>query len=188
MRHAAGGHEADALWQLAIERAPDVAEHSDRVARFATAIAHELRLENEQLPFCEQAARFHDIGKIAIPETLRLKPSGLTPSEGDLMRRHVEAGVEILDSTTTLKEVGQVVLASHEWFGGTGYPQKLSGVAIPLTSRIIAVADAYDAMTQENLYRDQLNSQEAVSELLRGTPGQFDPGVVVAFLNILNRR
>ena len=80
------------------------------------------------------------------------------------------------------------VRASHEWFGGGGYPEKLSGTAIPLASRIIAVADAYDAMTEDRSYRKSLDSGDAVAELLRAAPSQFDPDIVVAFLTVLNRQ
>jgi len=103
------------------------------------------------------------------------------------MRAHVDAGVDILSATSELRDTATIVKASHEWFNGQGYPAGLAGCDIPLASRIISVADAYDAMTQDRRYRTRLDAVEAISELLRGAPTQFDPDVVVAFLNIVNR-
>ncbi len=103
------------------------------------------------------------------------------------MRRHVDAGAEILASSRTLGPLAPIVRASREWFGGGGHPGSLAGDAIPLVSRIIAVADAYDTMTQAAMYRSPLTSTEAVSELLRCSAVQFDHAVVVAFLSVLSR-
>ena len=111
----------------------------------------------------------------------------LTASEAAIMRRHVNAGAEILEHTKTLRQIAPLVLASHEWFGGAGYPHRLAGADIPLASRIIAVADAYDAMTQDRAYRIHLESSDAVAEILRCTPAQFDPEIVAAFVAVLGR-
>lgn len=184
---ALGHDEAAVLLSLQMERMPDVAGHGERVARFCTAVARELKLADDVVDLVDAAARFHDIGKIATPDPLLSKPSPLTPGEVAIVRRHVDAGAEILASTVALRELAPIVRASHEWFGGGGYPEKLIGSAIPLTSRIVAVADAYDAMTQDRAYRHRLDSAEAVGELLRCAPAQFDPDIVVAFLNILAR-
>lgn len=184
---AGGADEAALLVALAAERTPDVSAHAERVVRYSLSIASELRVEAELTPAIELGARFHDIGKVATPEPILTKPSPLTPSEVAIMRRHVEAGAEILEGTEALRDVASIVRASHEWFGGGGYPEKLAGDAIPLASRIIGVADAYDAMTQDRSYRRRLDSGEAIAELLRCSPAQFDPSVIVAFLNILSR-
>lgn len=183
----AGLDEADVLWQLAARRIPDVLEHSLRVVRYTLSIAREITLDLNSLALFEMAAKFHDIGKLAMPEAVLTKPSPLTSSEAMIMREHVDAGTEILSASKTLRTAAPFVRASHEWFGGTGYPQGLAGTAIPLASRIISVADAYDAMTQDRRYRSRLDALEAASELLRGAPSQFDPDIVVAFLNIVNR-
>jgi HD-GYP domain-containing protein (c-di-GMP phosphodiesterase class II) len=103
------------------------------------------------------------------------------------VRAHVDAGAEILAATSSLRDTAPTVMASHEWFNGQGYPVGLAGDAIPLGSRIIGVADAYDAMTQDRRYCQRLDAVEALSELLRGASTQFDPDVVVAFLNIVNK-
>jgi cyclic di-GMP phosphodiesterase len=182
---ARGADEAALLAGLATERTPEVSAHAERVVRYSVSMAIELRLAADLLPGIELGARFHDIGKVATPEAILTKPSPLTPSEVAIMRRHVEAGAEILEGTLALRHLAPIVRASHEWFSGGGYPEKLAGDAIPLASRIIGVADAYDAMTQDRLYRRRLDSGEAVAELLRCAPAQFDPDIIVAFLNIL---
>jgi len=186
-RAAMGEDENDALRGLATERMPDTAAHGERVARFAHSVAREMGVLLEVGPVLAVAARFHDIGKIAIPEALVTKPSPLTAGEKSIMRQHVDVGAEILQATRTLADAGPIVAASHEWFGGGGYPWKLAGDEIPLASRIIAVVDAYDAMTQHRAYRMNLDSSDAIAELLRCCPAQFDPEVVGAFLAILGR-
>jgi putative nucleotidyltransferase with HDIG domain len=180
-----GSAERAMLLALAAEGMPDVLAHSERVARFTAATARQLTADAAAVRSAEQAALFHDIGKIAMPESLLTKPSPLTPGEVAIMRRHVDAGAEILQATSTLDHLAGIVRASHEWFGGGGYPERLAGDAIPLASRIIAVADAYDAMTQDRSYRGRLDSGEAIAELLRCSPSQFDPAVLVAFLALL---
>ena len=186
-RAAAGENESDALLALAAERMPDTAEHGERVARFAYSVAREMGVLLDVGPELTIGARFHDIGKIAIPEALLSKPSPLTEGEKAIVRQHVEVGAEILQATQTLASAAPIVGASHEWFGGGGYPWKLAGDEIPLASRIIAVVDAYDAMTQHRAYRVSLDSTDAVNELLRCCPTQFDPEVVAAFLAVLGR-
>lgn len=132
---------------MASERAPDLVAHCARVARVSVSVAQELGIPDAEWPAIARAARSHDIGKIAMPEPLLTKPPPLTPGEVAIMRRHINAGAEILDSTRTLRDLEPVVHALHEWFGGGGYPEKLAGTAIPPASRLIAVVDAYDAMT-----------------------------------------
>lgn len=179
--------EREALLAMARERTPDIAAHGERVARYAASVARELGRGDETAGVLEPAARFHDIGKLAIPEALLTKPSQLAPGEDAIMRKHVDAGAEILASTRTLRSLAPLVLASHEWFDGGGYPHRLSGPAIPLASRIVAVADAYDAMTQDRSYRVRLNTAEAIAELRRCSPSQFDPAIVAALIDVLSK-
>jgi putative two-component system response regulator len=186
-RKVAGVSELNALVAITLDRVPETMVHSERVARYAESVARQLRIEHAVGAILDVAARLHDIGKAAMPEALITKPSPLTVGESTIMRRHVDAGAEILASTETLADAAPIVHASHEWFGGTGYPLKLAGSAIPVASRIIAVADAYDAMTQDRYYRTHLDSADAVAELLRCCPKQFDPEVIDAFLAVLGR-
>lgn len=182
-----GASEHDALAGLLIERMPGVAAHSARVARYAQSVARELDLDCALGPELDVAARFHDIGKMAMPEAVISKPSALTAAEMAIMRQHVEIGAEMIDSKPSVAFAAASVRASHEWFGGGGYPDKTSGTAIPLVSRIIAVTDAYDAMTQDRAYRLRLDSSDAFAEILRSSPAQFDPEIVLAFLAVLGR-
>jgi putative nucleotidyltransferase with HDIG domain len=185
--HRAGHDESDVLWQIAVAHIPEAVDHSERVARYTASIARELDLGPGSLALFERAARFHDIGKLAMPECVLAKPCPFTRGEAAIMRAHVDAGAEILAATSSLRDTAPTVMASHEWFNGQGYPVGLAGDAIPLGSRIIGVADAYDAMTQDRRYCQRLDAVEALSELLRGASTQFDPDVVVAFLNIVNK-
>jgi putative two-component system response regulator len=186
-RTVAGMIEIDALEASAAERTPETMQHSERVCRYAQSVARELHMNEEDSRLLAIAAQFHDVGKAAMPDALLTKPSALTPGEAAIMRRHVDIGAEIVASTESLRDAAPLVLGSHEWFGGGGYPQMLAGPAIPLASRIISVVDAYDAMTQDRHYRSRLDSTDAVGELLRCCPTQFDPAIVAAFLSVLGR-
>ncbi len=184
-RASAGASEPEALAAMALARTPEEMAHGERVSRYAVSVARELGLCGEVIDRLALAARFHDIGKLALPESLLSKPSPLTRGEEGIVRRHVEAGAEILASSSALHDVAPLVLATHEWFGGGGYPRQLAGEAIPAAGRVVAVVDAYDAMTQERRYRGRLDSAEAITELLRCSGTQFDPDVVNAFLAVL---
>ena len=185
-RAAHGADEATALHALALSRIKETAAHGERVARYAQSVARQMGIHDD-LELLALAAQFHDIGKIAIPDALVTKPSPLTRGEVAIMRQHVDIGAEILEATATLAGAAPLVLASHEWFNGGGYPHQLAGDAIPIASRIIAVVDAYDAMTQDRAYRSRFNSADAVAELLRCSPAQFDPKIVAAFLAVLGK-
>jgi len=186
-RAVRGVSETAALLELAVERIADTAEHAERVARYAQSVARQMGIEAEFGSTLVDAARFHDIGKAAMPDALLSKPGPLTPGEMAIMRQHVDVGAEILAATRTLGHTAEAVRCSHEWFSGGGYPRKIAGEEIPLASRIIAAVDAYDAMTQDRAYRMRFDSSDAIAELLRCCPTQFDPRVVNAFLAVLGK-
>ena len=129
---AAGAREDEALTSLFAAQLPEVAAHGERVARYAHSVARALDLDH-LLPELEIAARFHDVGKLAMPEALMSKPSPLTRGENAIMRQHAVLGAEILESTRELASAAPAVRSSHEWFEGNGYPEKVTGTAIPLT-------------------------------------------------------
>ncbi|KAF0220718.1 MAG: metal dependent [Geobacteraceae bacterium] len=160
--------------------------HSARVAGFAVKIGKAMGLASEELHSLEQAALFHDIGNIWVPDYISLKEGPLTAEEQAIIRKHPVMGAEMLDSVKSLRNFTPAVLHHHERFDGTGYPYGLKGLTIPLEARIMAVADAFDAMTSERPYRSAMLMREALEELYSNAGGQFDPRVVEAFLNVLD--
>jgi putative nucleotidyltransferase with HDIG domain len=162
--------------------------HSQDVVVLALAIADELRVDLDERRLVEFGAMLHDIGKINTPPQILNKPGPLTDDEWEIMREHTIVGQRMLDRVGgTLHEVGRVVRASHERFDGGGYPDGLAGGQIPLAARIVAVADAYDAMTTNRPYRAPLPCEVALAELRDGEGTQFDPLVVYAAMSALSR-
>jgi len=129
------------------------------------------------------AAMLHDIGKIAIPDHILLKPDELTGEEYDIIKTHSTIGDDILTPIALFEKERKIIRHHHESWDGSGYPDGLAGEAIPLLARLIAVADAYDAMTTDRPYRVSMSHEEAVTELRRNGGGQFDPRIVDAFID-----
>ena len=159
--------------------------HSQTVARYAAMIARELGLDAERTERIRLAGIVHDLGKIGVPDHVLLNPGSLTPEEWQQMQRHPELGAHILESAS-LHDLAGWVLAHHERPDGTGYPFGLSGDAISLEARILAVADAYEAMTSGRPYRIAMSAQAAKHELLRRRGTQFDATVIDTLLDALN--
>ncbi len=159
-------------------------EHSDRASSKARKLAGDMGLSEQQTRYVEYAALLHDIGKIGIDEAILLKPGKLTPEEYEEMKKHPMIGHDILAPVKFLGPVAQMVLYHQEWFDGRGYPEGLKGEEIPLGSRIVAVIDAWDAMTSDRPYRKALPREIAVGELKKGAGTQFDPTVVEHFLKL----
>jgi len=154
--------------------------HSARVAHMCLHAGLVLGIRRQELERLEVAASLHDLGKIGVPETILNKPGPLDPEEMELIRRHPAVGAEMLEEIPLLKDLAPVVRGHHERFGGGGYPDGLKGSAIPLHSRIIAVADALDAMLMPRPYRRVRTVEEALAELRLCAGSQFDPLVVEA--------
>jgi len=157
------------------------ADHSSRVAAYVLAMARRLGLSPEAITELELAARLHDIGKIGVPDNVLMKPGPLTPSQWELMRQHALVGSSILHSAPLSQAIKNAVRHVHEWWDGRGYPDNLKGEQIPLFARILAVADAFEAMTSDRPYRSALSSDVALAELHRMRGVQFDPEIVDAF-------
>ncbi|MCX7740683.1 MAG: HD-GYP domain-containing protein [Meiothermus sp.] len=157
--------------------------HSERVAAIAGSIAKELGFDEPDTKRITYAARLHDIGKMAIPDSVLLKPSKLTSEEFQLIKRHPEKGLELLKPMMERlsREAQGVILHHHERWDGTGYPMGLKGEQIPLWARIVAVADAYEAMTAGRAYSPAKTPEQALSEIIMLAGQQFDPQVVRAF-------
>jgi putative nucleotidyltransferase with HDIG domain len=177
----------------AVESMADVVDHRDRytfqhsqsVADHAVRTAKKLGLPDREVELIRLAARVHDLGKIAVPDEVLHKHGRLTDAEFALMKMHPVTGAEILAKFPQYKRGRELVLAHHERMDGCGYPRRLSGSAIPLGARIIAVADSWDAMTSDRPYRIALDPEVALGELLRGRGTQWDAEVVNAFAQTL---
>ncbi len=157
-------------------------DHSTNVANLAVRVARSLGLRAAQVDEVRICARLHDIGKIGVPDAILMKPGPLNGEERDLLRTHAVRGYEILRSAPLPDEVKLSVRHSHERWDGTGYPDGLASEAIPLYGRIVAVVDAYDAMTNDRPYRKALPVDEAFRRLEREAGGQFDPRIVRLFI------
>jgi diguanylate cyclase (GGDEF)-like protein/putative nucleotidyltransferase with HDIG domain len=161
------------------------AGHSRRVQQLALAIGRELGLSQAELDLLGHAALFHDIGKLAIPDAILLKPANLTADEWALMQRHADEGARIIDRLGFLNDAVPAIRHHHERFDGTGYPEGLAGEDIPLGARIIHVADALDSMLTTRIYRAARPADDALDELRQGSGTQFCPRCVSALERLL---
>lgn len=163
-------------------RDPYTAGHSERVAKISLEIGKMLGLGSSQIELLELAALFHDVGKLGIPDEILKKPGKLTDHEFEKIKAHPQTGVNILENIDFLKQALPIILHHHEKFSGGGYPSGIKGEEIPIESRIIAVADTYDAMTSDRPYRKGLPHDDAICEIVRMKGTQFDAKIVDAFL------
>jgi putative nucleotidyltransferase with HDIG domain len=168
-------------------RAADVYDHAQRVAHSAAALAAALRLQPDVVRTVRTAALLHDVGKLAVPGSLLRAAGPLSDEEIAVLRMHVAVGEEVLELVPTLAPAAPLVATSHERYDGGGYPAGLAGDAIPLGARIIAVADAYDALVSQRSYTDPVTHDEANAELVRCAGTQFDPDVVRAWIELGDR-
>jgi two-component system cell cycle response regulator len=180
-RAPAEAQSKDVLLQALAERHPELGPHADIVADLAHATAIGLALPDEEVRNVRLAAELHDVGKVAVPDSILRKPGPLDESEWEFIRRHTLIGERIIAAAPALETVARLVRSSHERWDGSGYPDALAGEQIPLGSRIVAVADAFDAMTARRPYCEPRNAADALDELRRCAASQFDPVVVEAF-------
>ncbi|HYI74190.1 MAG TPA: HD domain-containing phosphohydrolase [Gaiellaceae bacterium] len=169
-------------------RDPYTAGHSQRVRTVSLAIGRELRLSAKRLGALGTAALFHDIGKIGMPDAILTKPGKLDRAEAAVMREHVTRGAEIVSRISSLRESVPAIRHHHERWDGLGYPDRLSGTDIPVEAAIIAIADAWDAMTTDRPYAVALDTNAAMLEIHAGRGKQFNPAVVDAFVSVAHRR
>ena len=169
-------------------RDPFTSGHSSRVGRYAAVIAREMGLIADIQKAVRLAGLVHDVGKIGIPMTCLRKAGKLTESEMSEIRKHPVLSYEIVASVPGLQHIANIVLHHHERFDGNGYPHGLLGEDIPLGSRILCVADSFDAMVTDRAYKPAMSVEDAVAELERYAGTQFDPAVVQAFTTYLSRR
>lgn len=159
--------------------------HSERVAGYAEVITRDMGLPVEMVETAGLAGIVHDIGKIGVSESILVKPGALTPDEFEQVKKHPSIGAKILSHMNTFHHIVPVVLHHHERYDGTGYPKGLKGEEIPLLSRVLAVADAFDAMMSTRSYRRAYSFSQAKEELKKNAGTQFDPDVVEVFINII---
>ncbi|MCW3021730.1 MAG: diguanylate cyclase, partial [Conexibacter sp.] len=167
------------------ERDRGSGEHAEKVVALAGAVARRLGLDGEDVERIAAAALLHDIGKVAVPDSILSKPGALNDEEWQVVRGHTIVGERILRAVPGLGPVARIVRHGHERVDGTGYPDGLRGDEIPVGSRIVLVCDAYDAMTSDRPYRDALTHATAAAQLRAGAGTQFDPRVVDALLQYL---
>jgi HD-GYP domain-containing protein (c-di-GMP phosphodiesterase class II) len=175
-----GQQTRDVLLQVLHARKPDLSEHLREVAQVALVVGRRMALTPEALDEMARAAELHDIGKMAVPDEILNKPGPLDDREREFVRQHTLVGERILAAAPALSDVAKLVRSSHESYDGSGYPDGLAGDQIPLASRIIAVCDAFHAMTEERPYKPAMTPHQAMGELRRFQGTRFDPDIVEA--------
>ena len=169
------------------EKSLETEEHAQRMKLSCTLIGKKLNMPANEISELSLLAILHDIGKVGIPENILQKPGPLTVDEMDIMKKHTEIGYRIAQNSTELSSISELILFHHERWDGNGYPSGLKGEDIPLKCRILAIADAYDAMTNDRVYRKAMTKSEAVNELILNKNTQFDPYITDVFIDALKK-
>ncbi|MDI6857928.1 MAG: GAF domain-containing protein [Dehalococcoidia bacterium] len=183
--HSAGFELLRNLLSALAYKDPYTKRHCEDNVRYTERLAEYLSLEPSERDSLRKAALLHDVGKIAVPDSTLLKPGPLNAEEWQVMRQHVEFGETIVKGISQIADAIEPVATHHERYDGTGYPRGLKGEEIPLLGRILAVVDAYSAMTLDRPYRRALDHEQALAELKKGAGTQFDPHIVEAFLSVI---
>ena len=160
--------------------------HSRRVAMYAAEIAKRMHLSEDEVQNIYYAGLLHDAGKISVPDAVLNKPGKLTDEERKQIQDHTIAGGKMLKQLSSLRGIRETALYHHERYDGTGYPEGLKGESIPLYARIVGVADSYDAMSSNRVYRRHLNKDEIIEEIEQGSGTQFDPSIVTYMVDMIN--
>ncbi len=176
-----------ALMRVIDERDHHTYDHSERVSQYAKMIAEELGLDQEEVEVLAEAGLLHDLGKVGMVDDVLFKNGKLNSNELQHAKRHAEVGAELLSKFPLFEKGALLVKHHHERYDGTGYPDGLAGEQIPLGSRIISVADAFQAMTEHRPYRPALTFDQAIAQLQAGSGTQFDPQVVQVFVRLLRK-
>ncbi len=169
------------LW----EKTNETEEHSERLNNLASEFGKEIGLSDSELNELRLLATLHDIGKVAIPEQILLKPGRLSEDEWHVIKKHPEIGCRIAQTTPELALIAEKILSHHEYWDGTGYPQGLKEEDIPLASRILSIIDAFDVMTNERPYKERSSAKAALTELSRCAGTQFDPFLTEVFIKLM---
>ncbi len=175
---------------MAVEfRDEDTGAHIERIGRFSTLLAEHIGMDPEFCERLEHAAPLHDVGKVAIPDAILLKPGPLTPEERAIVETHAEEGHRLVrgSSSSILDMAATIALSHQEKWDGSGYPRGLKGETIPIEGRIVAVADVFDALTSDRVYRKAFSVDEAVQMMREQRGRHFDPVLLDAFMEVLGR-
>jgi putative nucleotidyltransferase with HDIG domain len=175
----------EALVNMIEQRDTYTAGHTQRVARYCEMIAREMELPEKEIKQLVEAAKLHDIGKVVTPDSVLLKPGRLSPLEYELIKEHVSAGYEVLSTVHFYKELADIMLDHHERYNGSGYPNGKKGGEIPLLGHILAVADSFDAMTTNRIYKPRKEVRESLIELNELSGVWYHPAVVNAASKVL---
>ncbi len=176
-------HAIKAILNTLTEKYNEEKIHSQRVGSFCKRIGIALSLSKEDVDILELAGMYHDIGKISIPDAILNKPAKLTKEEYDIIKTHTMVGYQILKAADEYSGLAEYALSHHERWDGKGYPKGLMGTEIPLYSRIINVADSFEAMTANRPYRTGMSIEDAVAEIKRCSGSQFDPDIAEIFIS-----
>ena len=168
------------------EKSEETEEHATRIADLSKMIGERLNLSQNSIGDLELFSMLHDIGKIAIDDSILKKPGKLTEDEYTVMKTHSEIGFRIANSASELESIAEYILTHHERWDGKGYPQGLAGEAIPLLSRIVCISDSYDAMTNDRVYRKAMSPEAAIEEIRRNSGTQFDPHIAKIFEEVIS--
>lgn len=174
------------LKKILFEKSIETEEHAERTNTLALQIGRSLNLSENKLAELSLLSSLHDIGKVAIPEEILLKQNKLSKSEWRIIKKHPEIGYNITRASPHLAHIANAILTHHEWWDGSGYPQGLKGDEIPITSRILAIVDAYDAMVSGRPYKSKMSREDAIEEIKKCSGTQFDPDIAEKFININN--
>ena len=166
------------------EKTYETKEHANRMSKLAVKMGNKLNLNSDKFDELKLLAQLHDIGKVAVPESILNKDGKLTEEEYEIVKGHSESGYRIVKSVPNLAHVAQGVLCHHERWDGNGYPQGLQGEKIPYISRIISIVDTFDVMTHERSYKDASSQEKALKEIKRCSGKQFDPNLVEIFISL----
>ena len=175
-------------WSRALDlRDHETEGHSQRVTAMTVELAQQMGIAGEELEHVRRGALLHDIGKIAIPDDVLLKPGKLTKAERDLINRHPEYAKSLLEQVEFLEPALDIPFSHHEWWDGSGYPQGLKGEEIPLAARVFTVVDVWDALTSDRPYRGAMTHEEALEIIQAGKGSHFDPEIVEEFIELIER-
>jgi hypothetical protein len=173
---------------MAVEfRDEDTGAHIERIGRFSTLLAEQVGMSAEFCRRISHAAPLHDVGKVAIPDAILLKPGALTPEERAIVETHAEEGYKLLrgSSSSILDMAATIALSHHERWDGKGYPRGVAGEQIPVEGRIVAIADVFDALTSDRVYRKAFSVEKATEMMLEESGRHFDPALLQAFMEVL---